>query len=76
MPLQPLHAHSGSPYLQALEIVPGPSSDGDDDVVNMLGYNSACPPQLSAAAVPTGPGTPAQPSMLCSYGVVKNVSKL
>lgn len=59
---------------QALEIVPGPHSD--DDVVNIIGINSACPPQLLASAVPTGPQTPAQPSMLCSYGVVKNVSKL
>ena len=54
--------------------MPGPSSD--DDVVNIIGYNSACPPQLAASALPTGPQTPASPSMLCSYGVVKNVSKL
>ena len=54
--------------------MPSPSGD-DDDAVNVIGYNSACPPQLSASAVPTGGGAQT-PSMLCSYGVVKNVSKL
>ena len=60
-------------HVQALEIVPGPAGD---DMVNIIGVNSACPPQLAAAALPTGPQTPPPGSMLCSYGVIKNVSKL
>ena len=31
--------------------MPSPSSDDDDAAVNIIGYNSACPPQLSATAV-------------------------
>ncbi len=60
-------------FAQALEIMPVPNGD---DVVNVIGVNSACPPPLAVAALPTGPQTPPPPSMLCSYGVIKNVSKL